>query len=50
MAALREKGVVFLDYDFPGLKTVDGVAELEGERSAWFEDSEGNILALMQRS
>ena len=28
MAALREKGVTFMDYDFPGLKTVDGVAEL----------------------
>lgn len=50
MAALREKGVEFLDYDFPGLKTVDGVAEMEGERSSWFTDSEGNILALMQRS
>ena len=28
MAVLRDKGVVFMDYDFPGLKTVDGVAEL----------------------
>ena len=37
----------FLDYDFPGLKTVDGVAELDGEKSAWFDDSEGNILALV---
>ena len=50
MAALRDKGVVFMDYDFPGLKTVDGVAELAGEKSAWFEDSEGNILALGQRT
>jgi catechol 2,3-dioxygenase-like lactoylglutathione lyase family enzyme len=50
MALLREKGVVFKDYDFPGLTTVDGVAELPGERSSWFEDSEGNILALSQRS
>ena len=50
MAALRGKGVVFLDYDFPGLTTVDGVAELPGERSAWFADSEGNILALSQRT
>ncbi|MGZ8803905.1 MAG: VOC family protein [Microbacterium sp.] len=50
MAALREKGVVFHDYDFPGLTTVDGVAELPGERSAWFSDSEGNILALGQRT
>jgi catechol 2,3-dioxygenase-like lactoylglutathione lyase family enzyme len=28
MVELRAKGVVFDDYDFPGLKTVDGVAEL----------------------
>ena len=50
MSALREKGVVFMDYDFPGLKTVDGVADLGGEKSAWFADSEGNILALGQRT
>ena len=50
MAALREKGVTFMDYDFPGLTTVDGVAELPGERAAWFADSEGNILALSERT
>ncbi len=50
MAALRAKGVAFLDYDFPGLKTVDGVAEMDGERSSWFEDSEGNIFGLFQRT
>ena len=49
MAVLRDKGVVFMDYDFPGLVTVDGVAEYGGEKSSWFEDSEGNILALSQR-
>ncbi|WP_344094612.1 VOC family protein [Microbacterium deminutum] len=49
MATLREKGVVFKDYDFPGLTTVNGVADLPGERTSWFEDSEGNILALNQR-
>ncbi|MGC5171691.1 VOC family protein [Micromonospora sp. DT81.3] len=50
MSALREKGVTFMDYDFPGLTTVDGVAELPGERAAWFADSEGNILALSERA
>jgi predicted enzyme related to lactoylglutathione lyase len=49
MASLRANGVEFLEYDFPGLKTVDGVAEMAGERSAWFEDSEGNILGLFER-
>jgi hypothetical protein len=50
MGALRGKGVTFMDYDFPGLKTVDGVAEIGGEKSAWFADSEGNILALSERT
>ena len=48
MIDLRERGVTFEEYDFPGLKTVNGVAELEGERAAWFKDSEDNILAIFQ--
>ena len=48
MTQLRTHGVMFHDYDMPGLKTVDGVAELGDERSAWFSDSEGNILAIGQ--
>jgi hypothetical protein len=48
MADLRSKGVVFEDYDMPemGLKTVNGVAEMGGMKSAWFKDTEGNILNL----
>jgi len=45
---LKGRGVVFEEYDLPGLKTADGIAELELERSAWFRDSEGNTLALGQ--
>jgi hypothetical protein len=48
MAELRERGVVFADYDLPGLKTVDGVAEVGTERAAWFRDSEGNTIVLSQ--
>ena len=48
MAELRERGVTFEEYDMPGLKTVNGIAELEGERGAWFKDPEGNILSLYQ--
>ena len=48
MTMLRTHGVMFHDYDMPGLKTVDGVAELGDERSAWFSDSEGNIFAIGQ--
>ena len=49
MAGLRSKGVVFEDYDIPemGLKTVNGVAEMGGMKSAWFKDTEGNILNLV---
>ena len=48
MAALREKGVTFNDYDLPGLKTENGVVDMDGERGAWFNDSEGNIISIAQ--
>ena len=48
MAELRERGVVFEEYDFPGLKTVDGVAEVGTERAAWFKDTEGNTIVISQ--
>ena len=46
LADLRSKGVTFEEYDIPeiGLKTVDGVADVMGMKSAWFLDSEDNIL------
>ncbi|MEV1129811.1 VOC family protein [Agromyces sp. NPDC049794] len=50
MTALRTHGVMFHDYDLPGLKTEDGVAELGEERGAWFSDSEGNIIAIAEVS
>lgn len=48
LAHLRDRGVVFEDYDFPGLHTENGIAEDEMGRSAWFKDSEGNYLCLTQ--
>lgn len=48
MAALRERGVTFNDYDLPGLKTENGVVDMDGERGAWFNDSEGNIISIAQ--
>jgi catechol 2,3-dioxygenase-like lactoylglutathione lyase family enzyme len=56
-AALRARGVVFEEYDAPGLRTRDGIAEIEGnypnkgatgERGAWFRDSEGNLIGIGQ--
>jgi tRNA-Thr(GGU) m(6)t(6)A37 methyltransferase TsaA len=55
---LHERGVVFEDVDVPGLRTRDGIADVEGnypskggrgERAAWFRDSEGNLLGMGQR-
>jgi predicted enzyme related to lactoylglutathione lyase len=41
------RGVTFEKYDFPDLKTdATGIAEIEGERGAWFKDSEGNLLSV----
>jgi catechol 2,3-dioxygenase-like lactoylglutathione lyase family enzyme len=56
VAELRRRGVVFEEYNLPGLTTVDGIAEIEGnypskgssERAAWFHDSEGNLLGIGQ--
>ena len=46
---LAARGVVFEDYDFPSLKTVDHVATTPGiGKSAWFKDPDGNTLALYQ--
>jgi len=46
---LRRDGVVFEDYDFGELKTVEGILTFgDGTKAAWFKDSEGNILALAQ--
>jgi catechol 2,3-dioxygenase-like lactoylglutathione lyase family enzyme len=47
MADLRSRGVRFEDY--PELNTRDGVAEMHGERAAWFKDPDGNILCIHER-
>ena len=48
VAQLKSRGVVFEEYDMPGLKTVNGIATAGGNKAAWFKDSEGNILAVIQ--
>jgi catechol 2,3-dioxygenase-like lactoylglutathione lyase family enzyme len=57
VASLRARGVVFEEYDLPGIRTVNGIAEVDGnypskggigERAAWFRDSEGNLLGIGQ--
>jgi predicted enzyme related to lactoylglutathione lyase len=49
VAELEKRGVKFEDYDAPGMKKVaPHVFEGGGAKAAWFKDSEGNILALIQ--
>jgi catechol 2,3-dioxygenase-like lactoylglutathione lyase family enzyme len=56
VAELRRRGVVFEDYDMPGLRTEDGIATIDGnypskgsgERAVWFRDSEGNLIGIGQ--
>ena|SRR5687768_6792448 len=47
MNDLKNKGVVFEEYDLPGLKTVDGVAEMGDMKGAWFKDPDGNLLNIV---
>jgi hypothetical protein len=56
-SAAEDTGVAHKVVDVPGLKTVDGIAEIagnyptkgaQGERAAWFRDSEGNTLGIGQ--
>ena len=48
VAELKGRGVKFEEYDMPGMKTVDGIVTAGGAKAAWFKDSEGNIMALIQ--
>jgi len=50
VADLKAKGVKFEDYDMPGMKTKDGIATAGGAKAAWFKDTEGNTLALVQNA
>ena len=45
---LKAKGVVFEEYDMPGLKTVNSIATMGSMKGAWFKDTEGNILGVSQ--
>ena len=50
MRELRDKGVKFEEYDFPGLKTVNGIATTGDLKTGWFKDSEGNTVAISNES
>jgi hypothetical protein len=48
VAELRTRGVAVVDYNEPGLVTVDGVADVGFALSAWFVDPGGNSIGLLQ--
>ena len=48
VADLKARSVVFEDYDMPGAKSPSGVVTAGGAKAAWFKDSEGNIMAIIQ--
>ena len=56
VADIKSRGVEFQEVDLPGMKTVNSVADIDGnypskgrgERGAWFRDSEGNLIGMGQ--
>ncbi len=50
VAGLRERGVVFDEYDLPELKTENGIASIGDLRASWARDPDGNIIAFEQRT
>ena len=48
VAALKDRGIVFEEYDLPSLSTVNSIATIGPNKGAWFKDSEGNLLSLVQ--
>jgi catechol 2,3-dioxygenase-like lactoylglutathione lyase family enzyme len=49
VAELKSRGVVFEEYNTSAIKTENSIASAGGAKTAWFKDSEGNILAISQR-
>ena len=50
VAELKRRGVKFEEYDMPGMKTENGIANAGDAKAAWFKDTEGNTMALIERS
>jgi catechol 2,3-dioxygenase-like lactoylglutathione lyase family enzyme len=47
VADLISRGVKFEKYDMPGMDE-RGISTAGGAKAAWFKDTEGNIMALIQ--
>jgi len=47
VAELKGLGVTFEKYDMPGMDA-NNISTAGGAKAAWFKDTEGNIMALVQ--
>jgi predicted enzyme related to lactoylglutathione lyase len=47
VAALKARGVNFEKYEMPEMDE-NGISTAGGAKAAWFKDTEGNIMALIQ--
>ena len=48
VAELKARGITLEHYDMEGDVDSNGIVTAGGARAAWFKDSEGNILAIIQ--
>ena len=48
VADLKRRGVRFEEYDMPGQPMTNSILTAGGAKTAWFKDTEGNILAVSQ--
>ena len=48
VADLKRSGVRFEEYDMPGQRMTNSILTAGGAKTAWFKDTEGNILAVSQ--
>jgi predicted enzyme related to lactoylglutathione lyase len=46
---VRTKGVKLEEYDYPEFKTKNGIADMGDGKGFWFKDTEGNLIAVMER-
>lgn len=45
---LKASGVKIEEYDYPDFKTVGGIVAVGPGKAAWFKDTEGNLIGLLQ--
>ncbi|HEX4426115.1 MAG TPA: VOC family protein [Terriglobales bacterium] len=49
VADLKARGLKFEEYNMPGMTMKNSIVTAGGAKTAWFKDTEGNILAISQR-